>query len=239
LWVNKVGPYNNPQETYNYFYLPYCKANPDQAAEHSWGGLGEVLQGNELINSHLEIEFKVPISEPTVICSQVLHAQQAEQFKNAIERQYWYELFLDDLPVWGFVGIMRQDNDESGEKHEQAYLYTHKEFQISYNKDRVIHVNLTQDNLVLMEPGANITFTYSVTWQPTDTTFRQRFRRYLDFTFFEHSIHWFSVANSFLMVIFLTGLVAIILMRTLRRDYARYAKLTGGGGGLGGTGSGG
>jgi transmembrane 9 superfamily protein 3 len=27
-----------------------------------------------------------------------------------------------------------------------------------------------------------------------------------------------------MMVIFLTGLVAIILMRTLRRDYARYAK---------------
>ena len=27
-----------------------------------------------------------------------------------------------------------------------------------------------------------------------------------------------------MMVIFLTGLVAIILMRTLRKDYARYAK---------------
>lgn len=34
-------------------------------------------------------------------------------------------------------------------------------------------------------------------------------------------IHWFSIFNSFLMVMFLTGLVAIILMRTLRKDYAR------------------
>ena len=25
LWVNKVGPYHNPQETYEYFSLPYCK----------------------------------------------------------------------------------------------------------------------------------------------------------------------------------------------------------------------
>lgn len=31
------------------------------------------------------------------------------------------------------------------------------------------------------------------------------------------------------MVIFLMGLVSIILMRTLRKDYARYAKLAGGG----------
>lgn len=25
LWVNKVGPYHNPQETYEYFKLPYCQ----------------------------------------------------------------------------------------------------------------------------------------------------------------------------------------------------------------------
>ena len=37
-------------------------------------------------------------------------------------------------------------------------------------------------------------------------------------------IHWFSIINSFMMVMFLTGLVSIILMRTLRRDYQRYAK---------------
>jgi len=35
-------------------------------------------------------------------------------------------------------------------------------------------------------------------------------------------IHWFSIFNSSMMVIFLTGLVAMILMRTLRADYARY-----------------
>jgi transmembrane 9 superfamily protein 3 len=48
FWVNKVGPYNNPQETYNYNYLPFCRANPQKKAEHSWGGLGEVLEGNEV-----------------------------------------------------------------------------------------------------------------------------------------------------------------------------------------------
>ena len=24
LWVNKVGPYHNPQETYVYYSLPFC-----------------------------------------------------------------------------------------------------------------------------------------------------------------------------------------------------------------------
>ncbi|RWV84982.1 hypothetical protein BHE74_00050352 [Ensete ventricosum] len=56
LWVNKVGPYNNPQETYNYYSLPFC--HPSENPAHKWGGLGEVLGGNELIDSQIQIKFK-------------------------------------------------------------------------------------------------------------------------------------------------------------------------------------
>lgn len=55
LWVNKVGPYNNPQETYNYYSLPFCQ--PSENPAHKWGGLGEVLGGNELIDSQIDIKF--------------------------------------------------------------------------------------------------------------------------------------------------------------------------------------
>ncbi len=67
LWVNKVGPFNNPQETYNYNFLPFCKPHPERKAEHSWGGLGEVLQGNELINSQLEIKFAGGCTKPGLV----------------------------------------------------------------------------------------------------------------------------------------------------------------------------
>lgn len=56
LWVNKVGPYNNPQETYNYYSLPFCHASENHV--HKWGGLGEVLGGNELIDSQIDIKFR-------------------------------------------------------------------------------------------------------------------------------------------------------------------------------------
>ncbi len=61
LWVNKVGPYDNPQETYNYYYLPFCAPRDAGKPKHKWGGLGEVLQGNELIDSQLEVKFKSEI----------------------------------------------------------------------------------------------------------------------------------------------------------------------------------
>lgn len=43
-------------------------------------------------------------------------------------------------------------------------------------------------------------------------------------SFVSLKIHWFSIFNSFMMVLFLVGLVSMILLRTLKKDYARYSK---------------
>ncbi|KAG6504728.1 hypothetical protein ZIOFF_037075 [Zingiber officinale] len=209
LWVNKVGPYNNPQETYNYYSLPFCQ--PSENPAHKWGGLGEVLGGNELIDSQIQIKFRKNV-EKGPICTIELDATKVKQFTDAIENSYWFELFI------GFVGETDKNNKD---KH---YIFTHKSIAIQHNKDQIIHVNLTQGNLKLLEVGKKLDMTYSVKWEPTNVTFARRFEVYLDYPFFEHQIHWFSIFNSFMMVIFLTGLVSMILMRTLRNDYAKYAR---------------
>ncbi|KAF5760170.1 putative nonaspanin (TM9SF), MFS transporter superfamily [Helianthus annuus] len=211
LWVNKVGPYNNPQETYNYYSLPFCRkpSNPG----HKWGGLGEVLGGNELIDSQFDIKFQKNVEKAT-ICELQLDESKVNQFKEAIENNYWFEFFM------GFVGELHTDRN-SDSKH---MLFTHKNITIHYNKDQIIHVNLTQENPRPLEAGKTLDMTYSVTWTETNITFARRFDVYLDYHFFEHQIHWFSIFNSFMMVIFLTGLVSMILMRTLRNDYAKYAR---------------
>jgi hypothetical protein len=36
------------------------------------------------------------------------------------------------------------------------------------------------------------------------------------------SIHWFSIVNSVIIVIFLSGMLGVILVRTVYRDIARY-----------------
>ena len=58
----------SPQETYNYYYLPFCKPNVPGKPKHKWGGLGEVLQGNELIDSQLEVKFR---SQCCICCQHV------------------------------------------------------------------------------------------------------------------------------------------------------------------------
>ena len=44
-----------------------------------------------------------------------------------------YELFIDDLPVWGFVGPPPEESKDD----KQIYIYAHKSFDINYNENRV------------------------------------------------------------------------------------------------------
>jgi hypothetical protein len=84
----------------------------------------------------------------TSICQQTLSAEDVEAFSYAISRHYWYELFIDDLPIWGFVGDVRVakspkgglSQGAGGGGEEQLLLYTHKQLDISFNGDRVRRV---------------------------------------------------------------------------------------------------
>jgi transmembrane 9 superfamily protein 3 len=222
LWTNKVGPYNNPQETFNYYTLPFCKSGRG-AIERKFGSLGNVLMGNELAKSTLH-HFKFLEDMPkTSYCEQTMTKQDIVKLVYAIQQNYWFEMYVDDLPLWGFIG--KYEQQQSG-KYE-VNMYTHQKFVIGHNGDRIIFVHLTMMEPQALDPTVEeekITFTYEVSYEDSTKSFHRRYEQYLDFNFFQHKIHWFSVFNSFMMVIFLVGLVSMILLRTLRKDYARYAK---------------
>lgn len=217
LWMNKVGPFPNPQETYPYYSLPLCQ--PEHFIHSDTEGLGEALVGYDLIKSMVQIFFRKPV-ERAPVCTKSLKKSEYEQLREAIIEQYWYQMYLDDLPIWGMVG---EAYEESGQ--EKVFIFTHQRFSLSWNGDRVIEVNLTSENPLPLEANTPIEFTYSVTWDETSTSFDDRFKKYLDKSFFEHQIHWFSIFNSFMMVIFLVCLVSLILMRALKKDYARFGKI--------------
>lgn len=74
-----------------------------------------------------------------------------------------------------------------------------------------------------MHPDAPIVFTYSVNWEYSETPWSNRWDQYLANT--DSQIHWFSIINSVMIVLFLTGMVAMIMMRTLHADFRRYNQL--------------
>ncbi|KAI7061307.1 endosomal P24A protein-like protein, partial [Hortaea werneckii] len=78
--------------------------------------------------------------------------------------------------------------------------------------------------MVLDENGqSHVTWTYSVYWRPSPTSFATRWDKYLHV--YDPKIHWFSLINSAVIVMFLIGMVSTILIRTLRKDIKRYNRL--------------
>mmetsp|Transcript_43573 Transcript_43573/g.52697 ORF Transcript_43573/g.52697 Transcript_43573/m.52697 type:complete len:637 (+) Transcript_43573:122-2032(+) len=75
----------------------------------------------------------------------------------------------------------------------------------------------------LVEEGGEIVFTYDVFFKASDIKWASRWDTYLLMT--DDQIHWFSIINSLMIVLFLTGMVAMIMMRTLRRDISQYNEL--------------
>ncbi|GAB6029941.1 Transmembrane 9 super member 4 [Chamberlinius hualienensis] len=63
-------------------------------------------------------------------------------------------------------------------------------------------------------------FTYEVTWEESNIRWASRWDTYLAMS--DVQIHWFSIINSVIVVFFLSGILTMIIIRTLRRDIARY-----------------
>jgi transmembrane 9 superfamily protein 2/4 len=71
-----------------------------------------------------------------------------------------------------------------------------------------------------------VVWTYDIQWRPSDIEWASRWDIYLSMAGrYDDEVHWFSIINALLIVLFLTGMVAMIMMRSLHRDITRYNRV--------------
>ena len=71
----------------------------------------------------------------------------------------------------------------------------------------------------------DVIFTYDVVWLHSDVKWASRWDVYLQMQWQDDEIHWFSIVNSSVILLFLSGMVALIMLRILRKDLYRYNQL--------------
>merc|ERR1719316_1947230 len=74
-----------------------------------------------------------------------------------------------------------------------------------------------------LDEHKEIWYTYDVVWVYSHVRWASRWDNYLKME--GGDIHWLSILNSVMIVLFLSGLVAMILLRTLHRDIVKYNEL--------------
>jgi len=254
--VNKVGPFNNPMQTYRYYSLPFChehstKEEESDAAQkedvelHEFMGkkvvgadrhklrFGESIVGDRRESSPYEVSFDDSV-EWRLLCKKHMLAEDIAKLKEAIQNNYFFEMFVEDLPMWGYIGDVEDENVVAVEMLDtsKTYLFTHLNFILGHNNHQIVSAKITTDverRIEITEAKEmHIQFSYSILWEKDECLWKNRHKCHGTHgpkfpSSFE--IHWLSIINSIVLVLLLTAFLTIILLRVLKNDFSRYMEL--------------
>lgn len=235
--VNSVGPFNNPMEKYRFYKLPFCKKHqehedvdkPREGAQRHKQRLGEKLAGDRRESSPYAVKFKEDFDN-RVLCEETLTPDQLKQFGDAILNSYFFEMYVEDLAMWGYIGDV--ENEDLTGTSDSVYLYPHHNFIFGINNNQFVSALITTDvdkrvDISDTSKSKKVAFTYSVKFVEEEIKWKERMNRYTDSQFTTKSldIHWLSIINSFVLVLLLTAFLTIILLRVLKNDFSKYMEL--------------
>jgi len=73
-----------------------------------------------------------------------------------------------------------------------------------------------------IDKADTVLFTYDVYWEKSSIEWSERWDAYLTASSPNDKVHYFSITNSIMIVLFLTVMIGMILLRALRKDIAQY-----------------
>jgi len=241
LVVNKVGPFNNPAETYRYYSLPFCqehdttddlkKPSREAALRHKQK-LGEAMVGDRRESSPYEINFYDNV-DWRQLCKVNLQPEDIKKYQTAIENSYYFEMYVEDLPLWGYVGDVKEIDPiiEQYSGSSSIYLFTHLKFIFGVNDNKIVSALVTTDKRKALDitdssKPLEAQFTYSVKFIDSKLEWKDRMSSYTHSYFARgFEIHWLSIVNSFVLVLLLVSFLAVIMMRILKNDFSRYMEI--------------
>ena len=230
------------QVPYEYYYLKFCPP-ADGVVTSMDESLGQILIGDAVVNTPYDLRMRKDDSCRT-LCSSAINAVDFSRFAYMIDGEYDINWLVDSLPA----ATRLQTGSETWmngfpvgfKKDDKYYLHNHASFTIMYHESdspsegfRVVGVDVEPRSMLggcsggakdsaneLTKDSTEIVFSYDVKWVKSEVAWASRWDAYLKVK--ENKIHWFSILNSLLVVMLLTGLIALVLFRTLHKDIAMY-----------------
>ena len=167
------------------------------------------------------------------LCTVELNPDELTQFKDAIHNSFFFEMYVEDLPMWGYIGDFIDEDIIYGEvAGSKTFLFPHLVFKFGVNDNKIVSAKLNTNpdrkvDITDTSKPLEVRFSYSVEFFEDNLDWKDRMTRYADSRFLPSSfeIHWLSIINSFVLVLLLTAFLTIILMRVLKNDFSRYMEL--------------
>jgi hypothetical protein len=174
-------PFNNPIEKYRFYSLPFCDTHDthgNKGGEKHKQRLREAMAGDRRESSPYVVHYGQNVDK-SVVCRKTLTKDDIKAFKEAIENYYFFEMYVEDIPMAGFIGDV-QNEDTIGRDLGLAFsgpmasyggtytLFTHLNFQLGMNNGKIVSASVTTDTTkttdITNDESKDVQFSYSVTW---------------------------------------------------------------------------
>ncbi|CDH55046.1 endosomal p24a protein [Lichtheimia corymbifera JMRC:FSU:9682] len=238
--------------SYDYYDERFHFCKPEGGPEKQSESLGSILFGDRIFSSPFELRMGKDQTCELLCETEPIPTEDAKFINQCITDGYAMNWVIDGLPAAhedrdehtqelyyniGFSLGYTNNGQPALNNHYKISIYYHDR---PDGKRRVVGVvvhpiskdtkldaqgkpDCSPENLAfyLKEDGkSKVVYTYDVEWLPSETAWATRWDMYLHIL--DPSIHWFSLVNSIVIVLFLTGMVAMILLRALHKDISRY-----------------
>lgn len=124
---DRLGPRENPSETYAHTYLKLCPLNTNTPVDAP-SDFSTELTGGRRVTLNYQIKF-LESGQHHLLCRLELTFDQVEELRKSIERHFTTLLFIDGLPILVPLGEVRKDHG--------IILFKHIAFHFKYNGDKV------------------------------------------------------------------------------------------------------
>ncbi|GME40370.1 putative endosomal integral membrane protein [Neofusicoccum parvum] len=241
--------------SFDYYHDAFHFCQPSGGPQYISESLGSILFGDRIQTSPYELRMRRNETCKAVCREQTYEPRDAQFVNKRIQQNYNLNWLIDGLPAGQLKHDPNDDSNfyspgfALGAVQEgQSILNNHYDILIDYHQAgpdayRVVGILveprsmgeaklINEETAECGEPSpielsetenTSVLFTYSVYWRPSSTPFATRWDKYLHV--YDPKIHWFSLVNSAVIVVFLVTMVATILIRTLKKDIARYNRL--------------
>lgn len=240
---------------YDYYHPMFQFCRPDPEPEDRPESLGSIIFGDRIKTSPFELKMGVNETCKAVCKPVKFDVGSAAFTNDKIFRDFDLNWLVDGLPAGQLLEVDKtktqfysQGFKLGNPETSPPALNNHYDILIDYHESSTGQFRVVG---VLVQPssransGVNdgtpdcgdastpmqlatdrettVTWTYGVYWRPSPTAWGTRWDKYLHV--FDPKIHWFSLINSAIILVFLSLTVVSILYRALKKDIARYNRL--------------
>lgn len=249
LKVNKLTSVKT-QLPYRYYVLPYCPPKEIHVSAENLGEIlmGDSIE-NSLYDVRMKANVSCALlcdrtlgeEEKAVFKRMIDHEYQVNWLVDNLPAAMKYQKTSTGAMSYtnGFPVGLKIDGSYFVHNHIQIGLYYHSNAE-EFEGSRVVGFEVYPLSILQQSSDGSlqcgdmddpvprfdlmkenkITYSYDVVWISSPIRWASRWDNYLKMH--EGQIHWFSIVNSLMIVLFLSGMVAMILLRTLHRDIAKY-----------------